>query len=213
MTVHNSVSLPVGGAIPDTTQLGGAPRDGDFARLLDAASQPAAHRLHRTLQNLPQAHGSLVATGRAGASAQNTAFGHGSSMGHGASVEHGHGAGQGAGASQGGLIAAPSTLRTAEHHSTQGASGAQTDDATALALQAGASTLAAGTTAIKRWSDKPPRDRFISALFVLAALWIGISIFGQLINQFDEHAGLLIVLAIGAFIFFSRRSQRRRTQT
>jgi hypothetical protein len=188
MTVHNSVSLPVGGAIPDTTQLGGAPRDGDFARLLDAASQPAAHRLHRTLQNLPQAHGSLVATGRAGTSAQNTGFGHG------ASVEHGHGAGQGAGASQ-------------------GASGAQTDDATALALQAGASTLAAGTTAIKRWSDKPPRDRFISALFVLAALWIGISIFGQLINQFDEHAGLLIVLAIGAFIFFSRRSQRRRTQT
>jgi phosphopantothenoylcysteine decarboxylase/phosphopantothenate--cysteine ligase len=40
-----SRASPVAG-LPSTPDLGGAPRDGDFARLLEAASSPAAHRMH-----------------------------------------------------------------------------------------------------------------------------------------------------------------------
>ncbi len=42
-------------AIEDTRTMGGAPRDGDFARLLQAASQPAAHRLHAAADSMVSA--------------------------------------------------------------------------------------------------------------------------------------------------------------
>ena len=181
MSGTQDMSVSVAGATLDTTRLGGAPRDGDFARLLQAASQPAAHRLHRTMQALPE----IVSTPHATREA----------------------------------LRAPSdpTVRdrpalidglfgqSAQTGTAQGASEVAHADA---AMQAGTNALQAGSSMLQRWSRKPPKDRAVSALFFFAAVWIGLAILGQLATQFEDHAGVLILLAIGAFMFFGRRARR-----
>ena len=75
-------------------------------------------------------------------------------------------------------------------------------------LQAGTNALQAGSSMLQRWSRKSPKDRAVGALFFFAAVWIGLAILGQLATQFEDHAGVLILLAIGAFMFFGRRARR-----
>lgn len=173
MNTNPSASMPVAGAMPDTTQLGGAPRDGDFARLLDAASQPSAHRLHRSLTT------SLPAPRQAITMLEPLADGT-------------HTARRG--------TSAPMAVHEPS---------APPSERTGSPLPGSAAPLELGATALKRWSQKSPRDRFVSALFVLAAIWIGMAILGQLMSQFEDHAGLLIILGIGAFLYFTGRARRR----
>jgi hypothetical protein len=75
-------------------------------------------------------------------------------------------------------------------------------------LQAGTNALQTGSSMLQRWSRKSPKDRAVGALFFFAAVWIGLAILGQLATQFEDHAGVLILLAIGAFMFFGRRARR-----
>lgn len=212
MSAAQDMSVAAVGATLDTTRLGGAPHDGDFARLLQAASQPAAHRLHRTVQTLPEieptagsARGTMRAHPGTGARDSNTltdgVFGHASASGHSDAGTH---AMVPTGASR------PVVLRAEE--AVMEPAGTQ-PTVTDASLQAGASALQAGSGMLQRWSRKPPKDRAVSALFFVAALWIGLAILGQLVTQFEDHAGLLILLGIGAFLFFGRRARRAQTHT
>ena len=194
MSGTQDMSVSVAGATLDTTRLGGAPRDGDFARLLQAASQPAAHRLHRTMQALPEIVSAPPAAQDSLRAPPDSPMRDRSALIDG--------------------LFRPSTQPVA----VQGASGGHgmvqatpsrpdlpRADAT---LQAGTNALQAGSSMLQRWSRKPPKDRAVSALFFFAAVWIGLAILGQLATQFEDHAGLLILLAIGAFMFFGRRARR-----
>lgn len=193
MSGAQDMSVSIAGATLDTTRLGGAPRDGDFARLLQAASQPGAHRLHRTMQALPEIASTPHATRDALRAPSDPTvrdrpalidglFGQSAQTGT-------------AQAASGGHAMVPTVSRTEVAHAD-------------AAMQAGTHALQAGSSMLQRWSRKPPKDRAVSALFFIAALWIGLAILGQLFTQFEDHAGALILLAIGAFMFFGRRARR-----
>lgn len=214
MSAAQDMSVAAVGSTLDTTRLGGAPHDGDFARLLQAASQPAAHRLHRTVQALPEveplpgtAHGTMRAHSGAGTRDSSTLID--GLFGQSAASASGHrGTGTHAmvvsGASRTDVLRAEDAV--IEPTRTQ-------PTVTDASLQAGASALQAGSGMLQRWSRKPPKDRAVSALFFVAALWIGLAILGQLATQFEDHAGLLILLGIGAFLFFGRRARRAHSHT
>lgn len=194
MSGTQDMSVSIAGATLDTTRLGGAPRDGDFARLLQAASQPAAHRLHRTMQALPEIISTHPATQDALRAPANSTLRDRSALIDGLfrpatpTV-----ATQGASGGHGMVVATPSRPDTPRADAT---------------LQAGTNALQTGSSMLQRWSRKSPKDRAVGALFFFAAVWIGLAILGQLATQFEDHAGVLILLAIGAFMFFGRRARR-----
>jgi hypothetical protein len=193
MSGTQDMSVSVAGATLDTTRLGGAPRDGDFARLLQAASQPAAHRLHRTMQALPEIVSTPHATREALRAPSDPTVRDRPALIDGLFGQSAQtGTAQGA---SGGHAMVPTVSRTEVAHAD-------------AAMQAGTNALQAGSSMLQRWSRKPPKDRAVSALFFFAAVWIGLAILGQLATQFEDHAGVLILLAIGAFMFFGRRARR-----
>ncbi|MFM1988179.1 MAG: hypothetical protein RJA99_1136 [Pseudomonadota bacterium] len=203
--------VPTAG-LPDSTALGRAPRDGDFARLLEAASAPAAHRLQ-------------AAAAEAGRAARATRFG-------GAPPQQADGppphedtpaAAPGAGATRfGGRPPAPigppgmaagrtEPLEPAEQPPS--AADAPTAAAGPAMPSAGPADLAAlAGRALGAWSGRPPKDRLVIALLAIGAAWMLLTIVATALTRSADEVGTLVVLALVAYFVLGgwRRGRRKR---
>ncbi len=155
---------------PNDPALGAAPADGDFARLLEAASSPAAHRMRvppevegwgptRSGRRVPYGPPRMVRE-----LATSAARG-----GHEAAAGPRPGSGAGTDATRGG----PPDL--------------------AGALSSG---LRAG---VRRWSERPPRERLVLIFIALVALWMLLGVIDAAARSLADDPGLLIVLGVVAF--------------
>lgn len=176
---------------PGSPTLGGAPRDGDFARLLEAASSPAAHRMD------PEA----VAAAFTGESVVRRATGtapYGPPGMVRPLAEREHGA-------QSDDAAAPAADGFGHRPQATRFGGAPDPSRAAEAAAQAARTVAT------RWSQRPMRDRVVFGLFALAALFILGSIVSNLLeSSADGDLGALLVLALIAFFVLRGFAARAR---
>jgi hypothetical protein len=144
-------ALPTSTWRPDDPALGAAPQDGDFARLLEAASSPGAHRMPVP----PEIEGG-----------------------------------------------GPTSPRRRVPYGPPGMVRDHAGDVLP--------PVAAGA---RRWAERPLRERIVSALFVLAGLWIVLSVIDAASHSSGDEAGALVVLAVVAFFVLRSwmRSRRRRS--
>ena len=176
---------------PGSPTLGGAPGDGDFARLLEAASSPAAHRMDPDAVAAAFTGEAVVrrATGKApygppgmvrplGDRDDDTDPG-----AHAASEPNGFG-----------------------HRPPATRFGGAADPARAAEAAADAAR-----TAVARWSQRPLRDRVVFGLFAIAALFIVGSIVSSLVeSSASGDIGPLLVLALIAFFVLRGLASRSR---
>jgi hypothetical protein len=186
-------ALPTSTWRPHDPALGGAPRDGDFARLLEAASAPRAHRMK--VDPEVEALGSVRRT-RARAPYGSP----GMNWGRALPLPGRAGGGTGAEADTGG----------ATRLDTEAAPGNQTaaDDAT---FGAGASRPARRGT--RPWSGRPLRDRVVAILFAIGGLWILLNVLDAATHRGAEDLGPLFVLAVVAFFVLRGWLRKRRPPT
>jgi hypothetical protein len=211
-------------------ELGGAPRDGDFARLLEAASAPSAHRMRvdETL-GLEDADsraaragrftGSPPAAARMGQRPQDPRFGGGppatdedpASVGARASGHVGA-SGFGHGSAPELHNAAPSAARPAAPYGPPGMAEGRTRAEPPRAASPGGmpDPLAAVAGAVTGWSRRPLKDRIVIVLFGVAALWLLLSILSAAAHDVGNAAGLLLVGAVVAFLALRNRARRKR---
>ncbi len=211
-------------------ELGGAPRDGDFARLLEAASAPSAHRMRvdETL-GLEDADsraaragrftGSPTAPATMGQRPQDPRFGGGPpaaddgpasgaarASGDTDTAGFGHGSGTAHADPQ------PAAARAAAPYGPPGMAEGRTRAVPPRAASPGAlpdpSAAVAGAVAI--WSSRPLKDRIVLVLFGVAALWILLSILSAATHDLGDATGLLVVGAVVAFLVLRNRSRRPR---
>jgi hypothetical protein len=190
---------PGAGGGPAT--LGEAPADGDFVRLLEAASRPSAHRLGIDRAASP-ADPEAIATrgGRPpGADARP------------------------ADARSADPVPAPSAPpappdtawgRTATG-STQADAGARLPAPTAADAPDGStgrppSPLSAGHPAPPRPAGRSLRDRLVGVALAIAVLWTLAVALGRAMDAPDDAFGMLVVLGVVAFLVLRGRLRRRR---
>jgi len=175
---------------PGSPTLGGAPSDGDFARLLEAASSPAAHRMDPDAVAAAFTGESVVrrATGTA-------PYGPPGMVRPLAEREHD---------AQSDDAPAPDGFG----HRPQATRFGGAPDPT----RAAEATAQAARAVATRWSERPIRDRVVFGLFALAALFIVGSIVSSLLeSSADGDLGTLLVLALIAFFVlrgFASRSRK-----
>jgi hypothetical protein len=154
---------------PNDPALGAAPADGDFARLLEAASSPAAHRM-RVPPEIegwgPTRPGRRVPYGPPGMVRDLATT-----------------------AARGGHEAA-SGPRPGAGAVSEGSHGGPPDLVGAL------SRLSAG---VRRWSERPPRERLVLIFIALVALWMLLGVIDAAARSLADDPGLLIVLGVVAF--------------
>ena len=187
MAVAGPSSLPV--ASPTvTTGLGEAPRDGDFARLLEAASTPGAHRLEA---HLPIGVPGAVPAGRAAAGRRAAAAQFGRRAGAPGAA--------GADASTAGRAGAGDALVE-----TAGGAPVQRRGGSRPPAAASGRSSAAGAP------GRSIRDRVVAVLFVVAGLWIVGAFVAALRDSPGDDLGALLVLALIAFAVLRGWSRARR---
>jgi hypothetical protein len=195
----------------DTVALGGTPADGDFARLLEAASAPAAHRLGI---DPSLADGMLLAprrglrrsggpTGADGAPPRIRSLGSPSER-----------AANGDAPGRAGPVPPPAALGrgTAPADATRpGAAVALPADAVPASP---ADRVGRAADPVRRavavWSSRPLRDRLVGLAFALVALWIVLTVVTAALAEPGDATGALIVIALSAF-FVLRGLRRNRT--
>jgi hypothetical protein len=211
-------------------ELGGAPRDGDFARLLEAASVPSAHRMRvdetlgledadsraaragrftgsppaaATMGQRPQdprfgggppafEEGAASVAARASSDADTTGFGHGAGPAH-----HGD---------------EPAATRPAAPYGPPGMAEGRTRAVPPRTASPGGmpDPSAAVAGAVAAWSRRPLKDRIVTVLFGVAALWILLSILSAAADGLGDATGLVVVGAVVAFLVLRNRSRRQR---
>jgi hypothetical protein len=180
-------------------ELGGAPRDGDFARLLEAASAPAAHRMRID----PATLGLEDAASRAARAGRFT----GTPPVEAATSQPPEDMGRperAASSAASRPAAAPygppgmAEGRTRALPPRGASPGGTTEPALALAA------------AVTGWGRRPLKDRVIAVLFGLAGLWILVSILSAAARDFGDATGLLFVIAVIAFMVLRGRARRQR---
>jgi hypothetical protein len=211
-------------------ELGGAPRDGDFARLLEAASAPSAHRMRvdETL-GLEDADSRAARAGRftgsppaataMGARPRDPRFGGGppatdeghATVGAGPSG-HADTTGFGHGSAPAHHEAEPAVARTAAPYGPPGMAEGRTRGVPSRAAPPARTPdpSAAVAGAVAAWSRRPLKDRIVVVLFGVAALWILLSIVSTAAHDFGDATGLLVVGAVVAFLVLRNRSRRQR---
>jgi hypothetical protein len=184
-------------------ELGGAPRDGDFARLLEAASAPSAHRMRvdETL-GLEDADSRAARAGRftrappsvatTGQPLQDPRFGGGPPP-----ADEGP-------ASAGARPAAP----YGPPGMAEGRTRAVPPRAASPNGMPEPSAAVAG--AVAAWSRRPLKDRIVIVLFGVAALWLVLSILSAAAHDLGDATGLVVVGAVVAFLVLRNRSRKRR---
>jgi hypothetical protein len=188
-------ALPTSTWRPHDPALGGAPRDGDFARLLEAASAPRAHRMKVD----PEVEALGLGTRRRARAPYGSP-----KMNWGRALplpgRPGGGGGGGAGEDADGAARLDTTAD----------SGNQTaaDDA---AFGAGASRPA--RPGARPWSGRRLRDRVVAILFALAGLWILLNVLDAATHRGAEDLGPLVVLAVVAFFVLRGWLRARRPPT
>ena len=179
-------SLPASTWRPDDPALGAAPKDGDFARLLEAASAPAAHRMRvppevegwgatRTPRRVPY--------GPPGMLREHA----------GTPVPRG---------------------RLPEPMDVPGEGLPQASFGTAARNGPGAGVAPPRLPALVRgWSGRPLRDRIVAVLFALAGLWVLFGIIDAAARSGGEDLGVLAVLALVTFFVLRGWLRSRRSPT
>jgi hypothetical protein len=178
---HLRTSGPAALAAPDTS--GAGPRDGDFARLLEAASSPAAHRMQ--VDDALREVG-VVARG-AGGARRRAPFG------------------------PPGMIR--DTTRSADHGAAGHAEAAQAASGHVASGRVGAPPSPRAAAAGTDRPARRLRDRVVSIAFALAAFWIVLSVASSLLHSPGDDLGALLLLGVAAFIVmraWSRASARAR---
>jgi hypothetical protein len=172
-------ALPTSTWRPHDPALGGAPRDGDFARLLEAASAPRAHRM--------KVDPEVEALGSGTRRRPRAPYGSpGMNWGRALPLPGQSGSG------------------TGEDTGTDGATRLDTAAGTGNQTAADDATFGAGTSrpprpGVRPWSGRPLRDRVVAILFALAGLWILLNLLDAVTHRGAEDLGPLFVLAVVAF--------------
>ncbi|RPH45008.1 MAG: hypothetical protein EHM87_08100 [Burkholderiales bacterium] len=176
-------------------ELGGAPRDGDFARLLEAASAPAAHRMKVD----PSAFGVEDATSRAARAGRFT----------GAPPARDAGA-RGTWSDDDG-DAPPAPARPAAPYGPPGMAEGRTRAAPARGSPSGgnAGPVQSPAGLVAGWARRPLKDRIIIVLFGIAGLWILVSILATAARDHGDATGLILVIAVVVFFVLRGRSRRQ----
>jgi hypothetical protein len=170
--------------------LGAEPRDGDFARLLEAASEPAAHNL-RVPAEVNRFTG-RIAAGRAAAAGPATGRTD-SAFGHAGAGRHPTGApGE---VTRSGGTAGP------RPPASPGEVAAADDRSSGLPAPVG--------DALAQWSRRSPRDRVVAMIFAFAVLWIVVAVVAGLFQADAPDLGPLFVLAVVAFFVLRNRFRSR----
>jgi hypothetical protein len=152
---------------------GDAPPDGDFARLLVAASQPSAHRMSvdPTLAAMVTPDTRIYGTSRRPVWASPAR--------------------------------PPERTDAAAPTAPQGGAGSDAwgrAGAVGRAPDAGQAPGAGATALRGRWAERPLRDRVVQVLFALAAVWIVGGLVSAMLESPGDALGGLLVLGAAAFI-------------
>lgn len=203
-----------------TAGLGGTPPDGDFARLLEAASVPAAHRLGID----PSLAGGIVRAPRRGLRRPTGPRGAEAAVPSGPRV--GARPPYGAGPSDAADGARPTaaepvpafTPAAAPGHAHSAATPRTTGPSEAPVVSGDAlpgppdlvgRTMDFGRGVVGTWARRPLRDRLVSLAFALVALWIVLTVVLAALAEPGDAVGALIVIALSAF-FVLRGLRRQR---
>lgn len=181
-------SLPASGWRPADPALGAAPKDGDFARLLEAASAPAAHRMKEP----PEIEGWGSTRAR-----RRVPYGSPGMLREHADAD-----------------AAASGDRPTDPMDIPGEGIPQAVRGTAAGDRSGAGSTPPRLPALVRgWSDRPLRDRIVAVLFGLAGLWVLLGVIDAAARSGGEDLGVLAVLALVAFFVLRGWLRSRRSRT
>ena len=187
-------ALPASSRRPGDPSLGAAPKDGDFARLLEAASAPDAHRMAvppevegwgatRPRRGTPYGPPGMVRDLAADAAArqplQETP----------ASTQ------------------APAAVRDADRADGSGAAPASGGRRPPFA------TLPRLPLGVAGGAGRPRRDRVVPVLFALAGLWILLGVIDTAARSGGQDLGVLFVLAVVAFFVVRGWIRSRRPPT
>jgi hypothetical protein len=173
--------LGLGARLPTS---GDAPPDGDFARLLEAASLPSAHRMSvdPTLAAMVTPDTRIFGTTRRPVWTS--------------------------------VARAPERAAGAAQQAPAAGDGATGSDAWGRAGAVGrGSDAGSGAAARRPWAERPLRDRVVQVLFALAALWIVGGLVSALLESPRDALGGLLVLAAAAFIVLRARARRAPPKT
>lgn len=191
---------------PDSNALGRVPRNGDFARLLEAASAPAAHRLEidrddgdARAARATRFGGAPPRTPDAAPTdpAESSATPHRDANRSGTRPPAPSGPpGMAAGRTLPAVSRIPASDEPAEVPVPPPA------DPPDLAALAG--------RAVRAWMRRPPKDRVAIALLAIGAGWMLLTIGAATLAQPGDGVGALVVLALIAFFVLGGWRRRRR---
>lgn len=184
-------ALPASTWRPHDPALGGAPRDGDFSRLLEAASSPRAHRMRVDPE--------VEALGSDTRRRPRTPYGS-------------------PGMNRGRALPVPGRPADGAADDASGAARLDTPSGMGDPTAADDATFGAGTSRPARagtrpWSGRRLRDRVFAILFALAGLWILLNVLDSATHRSSEDLGPLVVLAVVAFFVLRGWLRGRRSRT